>query len=122
LDSVGELASVYRLADIAFVGGSLVPVGGHNILEPAQYGVAVMTGPQTFNFREIINIFEQGGGVKIATAENLTETLLELLRDQAQRELLGQRAKDLFAQNTGATEKTLEELQRLLTAREAGTP
>jgi 3-deoxy-D-manno-octulosonic-acid transferase len=122
LDSVGELASIYRLADIAFVGGSLVPVGGHNILEPAQYGVAVMTGPQTFNFREIINIFEQGGGVKIVTAENLTEALLELMRDKAQRELLGQRAKELFAQNTGATEKTLEELQRLLTGREAGTP
>ncbi len=52
LDSVGELASIYAVADVAFVGGSLVPVGGHNILEPAQHGVAVMTGPHTNNFRE----------------------------------------------------------------------
>src|SRR5262249_19683995 len=63
LDSVGELASLYSAADVAFVGGSLLPgVGGHNILEPAQHGVPVVIGPNTANFREIVRIFENGSG------------------------------------------------------------
>src|SRR5579871_2735278 len=76
LDSVGELAAVYALAEIAFVGGSLVPTGGHNILEPAQYGSAILVGPHTFNFREIVNIFEQGGAVKTVTTETLPAQFL----------------------------------------------
>lgn len=114
LDSVGELASIYALADMAFVGGSLIPVGGHNILEPAQYGVAVMTGPHTFNFREIVRIFSEGGGMKLVTAENLTRDLLDLGRNPQERHRLGQRARDLFAQHAGATRKTREALQPLL--------
>src|SRR5205823_5241010 len=101
LDSVGELASVYALADIAFVGGSLVPIGGHNILEPAQYGVAVMTGPHTFNFREIVHIFEQGGGLKVVTPKQVSQELLHLIQNRQERELLGERAKDLFARKIG---------------------
>jgi len=70
LDSLGELASVYALADVAFVGGSLVPLGGHNILEPAQHGVAMLTGPHTFNFREIVRIFSQATELAEVEAEN----------------------------------------------------
>ena len=114
LDSVGELASIYALADIAFVGGSLVPVGGHNILEPAQYGVALTTGPHTFNFREIVRIFEDGGGMMLVTAENLSQELLNLAADQEKRRQLGQRAKKLFVRHAGATRKTREALQPLL--------
>lgn len=117
LDSVGELASIYELADIAFVGGSLVPVGGHNILEPAQYGVAIVVGPQTFNFREIVGIFEKGSAIRIATRENLTSQLAELLTDAAARRQLGQRAKEIFAQNAGATQRTLQALRPLLAQR-----
>ncbi len=117
LDSVGELAAVYALADVAFVGGSLVPVGGHNILEPAQHGVAVMTGPHTFNFRDIVRIFTDGGGLKVVTADTLTSELLSLLTDAQKRIQLGRRAKDLFAENTGATLRTLEALQPLMRAR-----
>src|SRR5260221_14054374 len=116
LDSVGELASVYALADVAFVGGSLVPLGGHNILEPAQHGVAVMTGPHTFNFREIIRIFAEGGALKITSAEDLPADLLTLLRNADDRKALGIRARELFLQNNGATEKTLRALQSLLAA------
>lgn len=119
LDSVGELASVYELANVAFVGGSLVPLGGHNILEPAQHGVPVLTGPNTFNFREIVSIFEQGGGLRVVTAENLGAVLIELLTSAQQRETLGRRARELFIQNTGATEKTVAALQPLLAGKTA---
>ena len=114
LDSVGELASVYALADIAFVGGSLVPVGGHNILEPAQFGAAIVVGPHTFNFREIVSIFQHGGAVRAATAEELANTLFELLTNSEERERLGRRAKELFAQHAGATGRTLQALRPLL--------
>jgi 3-deoxy-D-manno-octulosonic-acid transferase len=114
LDTVGELAAVYALADIAFVGGSLVPTGGHNILEPAQYGVAIVVGPHTFNFREIVSLFEQDSAVRVATAETLGPLLLELLNQPEERERLGHRAKDLFARHAGATRRTLEALAPLL--------
>jgi 3-deoxy-D-manno-octulosonic-acid transferase len=114
LDTVGELAAVYALADAAFVGGSLVPLGGHNILEPAQHGVPVLTGPHTFNFRDIVRIFEQGGGLKVVSAEDLGTAFVELLRNREERKRLGTRARELFLQNTGATQKTVMALQRLL--------
>lgn len=114
LDSVGELASVYALASIAFVGGSLVPVGGHNILEPAQYGAAIIVGPHTFNFREIVSIFQSGGAIRVTDAEQLADILLELLSSQKERKRLGQRAKELFAQYAGATQRTLQALRPLL--------
>src|ERR1051326_1373293 len=114
LDSVGELAAVYELADIAFVGGSLVPAGGHNILEPAQYGAAIVVGPHTFNFREIVSIFQNGGALRLVTAEALADVLLELLSNPEQRQRLGQRAKTLFAQHAGATQRTLHALSPLL--------
>jgi 3-deoxy-D-manno-octulosonic-acid transferase len=114
LDTVGELAAVYALADIAFVGGSLVPTGGHNILEPAQYGAAIVVGPHTFNFRKIVSLFEQGNAVRVATAETLGPLFLELLNQPDEREQLGHRAKDLFAHHAGATRRTLEALAPLL--------
>jgi len=114
LDSVGELASVYALADIAFVGGSLVPTGGHNILEPAQYGAAILVGPHTFNFREIVSIFQDGGALRVTDVEQLGATLLALLNNSEERKQLGLRAKALFAQHAGATGRTLHALHPLL--------
>jgi 3-deoxy-D-manno-octulosonic-acid transferase len=115
LDSLGELASVYALASLAFVGGSLLPgVGGHNVLEPAQHGVPILVGPDTANFREMVSIFEHGGGIKIVTAENLSSELLRLLADEEERRRLGERARQLFLENTGATARTLQALQSLL--------
>jgi 3-deoxy-D-manno-octulosonic-acid transferase len=115
LDSVGELAAVYALATIAFVGGSLAPgVGGHNILEPAQYGVPILTGPHTFNFRQIVNIFDQGGGITTVDPGNLAGEWLRLLGDPEQRGKLGQAARELFHQNSGATARTLQTLEPLL--------
>src|SRR5262249_14689061 len=115
LDSVGELASVYGLASVAFVGGSLLPgVGGHNILEPAQYAVPVMSGSNTANFREIVSIFESGGGITVVTAGSLSSELRRLLNDHQERARLGQRARELFLENTGATASTLQALEPLL--------
>jgi 3-deoxy-D-manno-octulosonic-acid transferase len=123
LDSVGELAAVYELADIAFVGGSMVPTGGHNILEPAQYGAAIMVGPHTFNFREIVSIFEQGsaeqgGAIKIVTAETLASGLLLLLSHPDECQRMGRMAKELFAKHAGATRRTLDALAPLLKRQE----
>jgi len=116
LDTIGELASAYSVGDVAFVGGSLVPLGGHNILEPAQHGVAIMTGPYTFNFREIIRIFVENEALKTVSSQSFSRELLALLQQEAapQRKLLGSRAKDLFTRYSGATQRTLEALQPLL--------
>jgi 3-deoxy-D-manno-octulosonic-acid transferase len=118
LDSVGELAAVYELADIAFVGGSLVPTGGHNILEPAQYGAAILVGPHTFNFREIVTIFELGGAVKSVTGETVGRQFLSLLNHPEERQRMGSLAKDLFAKHAGATGRTLDALAPLLQPQE----
>lgn len=116
-DSVGELASIYALADIAFVGGSLVPTGGHNILEPAQYGVAIVVGPHTFNFREIVSIFENGGALRVVDAAQLGATWLALLNNPEERKQLGLRARELFAQHAGATDRSVHALRPLLESR-----
>lgn len=114
LDTLGELASVYALADIAFVGGSLVPRGGHNILEPAHWGVATVVGPHTENFRDIIGIFRQADAVQIAGPEQLAEVLLELLQNEGTRRSLGERARRVVEQQMGATQRTLEALCELI--------
>jgi 3-deoxy-D-manno-octulosonic-acid transferase len=118
LDSVGELAAIYEVAGIAFVGGSLVSTGGHNILEPAQYGAAILVGPHTFNFREIVTLFEQAGAVKTVAAEALPAQFLSLLGKPEDRQRMGRVAKELFARHAGATRRTLEALEPLLRQRE----
>ncbi|HVP44215.1 MAG TPA: 3-deoxy-D-manno-octulosonic acid transferase [Terriglobales bacterium] len=119
LDTIGELAAVYTLASVAFVGGSLVPRGGHNILEPAQHGVPIVTGPHTENFRDIVNIFSRAGAVSVAAPEWLSAELLRLLDDSVVRRELGQRAADVFRSQSGATARTLEALETLLPAVES---
>lgn len=114
LDTLGELAAVYALADLAFVGGSLVPRGGHNILEPAQHGVAILVGPHTENFRDIVALFRQGDAVRVVQPAELVATLLSLLGDDAERHAMGRRAAEVVRAQTGATERTLEALAALL--------
>ncbi|MBV9146777.1 MAG: 3-deoxy-D-manno-octulosonic acid transferase [Acidobacteria bacterium] len=114
LDSIGELASVYSLAEVAFVGGSLVPRGGHNILEPAQFAKPIIIGPHYENFREIVRDFVSANAVCIAAAEVFTDTLLQLLRSPAAREALGTRAAAVVARGQGSTERTLHALLELL--------
>ena len=118
LDSIGELAGLYSLATVAFVGGSLVPSGGHNILEPAQYGVATLVGPYTENFRDIINIFRQANAVRVMAPDSFPAELAHLLEDRALREDLGHRAQGVFRSQSGATERTVSALVELLPAKE----
>jgi len=114
VDSIGELAALYALADVAFVGGSLVPRGGHNIIEPAQHGVAIVTGNHTENFRDIIALFQSRDAVRIVGLSELPLTLMHLLDNDAERLALGRRAKETIRSQMGATSRTLEALESLL--------
>ncbi len=116
LDSIGELASLYSLATIALVGGSLVPAGGHNILEPAQAGVPTLVGPHTENFRDIVQIFRQAEAVVVVIprSEQIAQCLLALLSDADTRAELGKRARQTFESQAGATARTADALLGLL--------
>ncbi len=120
LNSIGELASVYSLAAIAFVGGSLVPAGGHNPLEPAQFGVPIVMGPHYENFRAITEDLLDNQALRITTREELAETILHLLSDRAAAETMGVRALEVFDQQSGATARCIEALKLLLPAEGEG--
>ncbi len=117
LDTIGELAGTYALADVAFVGGSLVPKGGHNILEAALHGVAIVVGPHTENFRDIVALFQHADAVQVTDADSLASTFLRLLADDARRRDLGSRARELLRANAGATARTVAALEPLLSVR-----
>jgi 3-deoxy-D-manno-octulosonic-acid transferase len=114
VDSIGELAALYSLADVAFVGGSLVPRGGHNIIEPAQHGVAIVVGNHTENFREIVALFQSRDAVRVVGLSELPLTLMQLFADDSERRALGRRAQETLRSRTGATARTLEALKTLL--------
>ena len=114
VDSIGELAALYCLADVAFVGGSLVPRGGHNIIEPAQHGVAIIVGPHTENFRDIVALFQSHDAVRIVGLSELPLTLMHLLANDAERKVLGCRAGETMRSQMGATARTLAGLKTLL--------
>lgn len=122
VDSIGELASLYGLADVAFVGGSLVPRGGHSILEPAQHGVAIVVGNHTENFRDIVGLFQGRNAVRVVGPAELPLVFMELLADPDERSALGRRALETLESQKGATEVTLRSLTALLadSQREAG--
>ena len=114
LDTIGELAAIYGLADIAFVGGSLVPRGGHNIIEPARHGVAIIVGNHTENFRDIIWLFQTHNAVRIVGPAELPLVLMELISNESERLAMGRRALDTLHEQAGATTKTLAALEPLL--------
>jgi 3-deoxy-D-manno-octulosonic-acid transferase len=116
LDTIGELAALYALADIAFVGGSLVPRGGHNILEPAQRGVPIVVGQHTENFRDIVSLFRSRNAVRVAGPAELPLVFLELLANDhdEERRALGQRAAETMRSQVGATALTVSALEELL--------
>jgi 3-deoxy-D-manno-octulosonic-acid transferase len=118
LDTIGELASVYSLAAVAFVGGSLVPAGGHNPLEPAQFGVPIVTGLYDANFRAIFQDLRAHHAMRVTSREELAATLIELLLNPVEAEEMGARAREVFHQQAGATDRSLEALRALLAAEE----
>ncbi len=117
LDTIGELASVYSLAAVAFVGGSIVPAGGHNPLEPAQFAVPIVMGPHTANFRAITDDLLAHDAVRIATREELADALLTLLGDTPTATAMGQRARHVFEAQAGATARTLHAIAAVLRER-----
>ena len=115
LDTIGELATVYQLGTVVFVGGSLVPTGGHNVLEPAVFGRPVVFGPHMQNFAEIAAAFlANGAGVQVSDEGALEDQVLGLMTDPVRRARLGAAARALVEANRGAKEKTLAVLDGLL--------
>ena len=114
LDTIGELASVYSLAAVAFVGGSLVPAGGHNPLEPAQFGVPIVMGPHYANFRAITDDLLAHAALRIATREELPLALTSLLTNPTEEQAMGYRAHQVFHQQAGATARSIEALRGIL--------
>jgi 3-deoxy-D-manno-octulosonic-acid transferase len=114
LDSIGELASVYSIAAVAFVGGSLVPAGGHNPLEPAQFGVPIVMGPFYANFRAIAESLRARDAIRIVTKDRLARTVVDLLANREEAAAMGQRAKSIFVERAGATDRTLDAIRKLL--------
>ncbi|MDE2279044.1 MAG: lipid IV(A) 3-deoxy-D-manno-octulosonic acid transferase [Xanthomonadaceae bacterium] len=103
IDAMGQLMPFYAAAGLAFVGGSLVPIGGHNVLEPASLGTPVLVGPHTFNFEEITaSLIEQGGALRVPDSAALADAVLQLLCDDQRRRAMGQGAQQVFERERGA--------------------
>ena len=120
LDTVGELRAVYPLADIVFVGGSLIPHGGQSILEPAAAGKAIITGPHTHNFTDAVKVFLANQALiqlpesrDEIIVDNLFDAISDLLEDEDRRRELGRNALSVMTANRGATRNTIEQLSRL---------
>lgn len=118
LDTIGELRSFYSVCDIAFVGGSLVKVGGHNLLEPAAMKKPVIFSRYMYNFKEISEaLISSGGGVIVKDKEDLYDKIDNLLADQALARRIGLNAFKVIEANTGATKRTVELISRLIVDR-----
>ncbi len=114
-DTLGELLLMYGASDVAFVGGSLVPIGGHNMLEPAALGLPLITGPELFNFSETSAILQQAKGLFIVKNTNeLAKLVLKFFRDSELRAYTGKQAKEVVESNKGSLGKHLELVASLL--------
>lgn len=103
IDTMGELTLFIAASDFAFIGGSLVPTGGHNVLEGCAAGVAVVFGPHMFNFQEISNqVIERGAGIQILNSEELSEVVVKLVQDPVLRDQYGTQGKQFVEENRGA--------------------
>lgn len=114
LDSIGELASVYSLAEVAFVGGSLVAAGGHNPLEPAQFGVPVAMGESYENFRGIVEGLRTAKAIRIVGRGELRAGLAELFGNRAAALAMGERGREVFEREAGATARAVAAVTELL--------
>jgi 3-deoxy-D-manno-octulosonic-acid transferase len=117
LDTIGDLGSMYSLGTVAFVGGSVVQKGGHNPLEPAQFGVPVVMGESYENFKEIVGAMKDAGAIRIVKREEIGDALINLLMDREAAKALGERGRAVFEAQSGATARTVAGLMELLEAR-----
>jgi 3-deoxy-D-manno-octulosonic-acid transferase len=115
VDTLGELLMFYAASDVAFVGGSLVPVGGHNFLEPAALDLPVLSGPAVFNMQQVSQaFFDEGAALRVDSAGDLAQRIIELLQDPARRTAIGMRGANIIARNRGAVLKVMAMIQALL--------
>ena len=115
VDTVGELETLYAAVDLAFVGGSLVPVGGHNLLEPAALGIPVITGPHQSNGKDIAQLLLQAGGViEVADAAELAQTVRSLLADPERRLRIGAGGRQVVEANRGSVARLLKIIEPLV--------
>jgi len=132
LDTIGELPATYELAQIVFVGGSIVDKGGHNVLEPAASGVTVVTGAHTHNFQAIVELMHEAHAIVqlpplegCAAADEVAYAFGKLLENGEERAELGRRAKQLVTDNQGAADRTMQLVAPLISVKpqaSAGTP
>jgi 3-deoxy-D-manno-octulosonic-acid transferase len=121
LDSIGELAAAYAIADATFVGGSLVPAGGHNILEPAWFSRPPVFGPSMENFHEMAEQFLSArAGIQVSSGPQLGKVWVQLIEDDGTRQRMGRSARELSERNRGATARSLERIEAILM--DAGPP
>lgn len=115
IDSMGELMPFYAASDLAFVGGSLVPIGGHNVLEPAAMSRPVLVGPFTFNFEEItLTLIKEGAAERVNGKEDLGARTLRLLLDHGRRQHMGEQARHVFDSERGAVKRVMELIDQQL--------
>ena len=115
IDTLGELVRFLGAADVAFVAGSLDPIGGHNVLEPAALGVPVIVGPNTFNFAEVTDLMlERGGALRVPDAEGLASALQKMLGDSELRARMGQAARCMVEAERGAVARTLAIVEKVV--------
>jgi 3-deoxy-D-manno-octulosonic-acid transferase len=118
LDTMGELSRIYGIASVSFVGGSLVPEGGHNLLEPAGFGCPVLFGPYTDDFKNMAELLlEAGGGMRVRDAEQLSQAVRALLSDPEERVRLGAKAMRFVTSNRGALGRVMDEIAFFLSPR-----
>lgn len=117
VDTLGELMSFYAAADVAFVAGSLAPIGGHNLLEPAALGLPIIVGPHNFNAPDIAQLMlSSNAAIEVANEDELAEAVIALLSDESRRREMGARARSIVDSNRGALEATLQILRRAIRA------
>ena len=127
LDTIGELASVYRFAAVVFVGGSLVPRGGHNIIEPAAFEKPIIVGPHTENFRQIVTDFMDADAVVQIddsgeeVANRFSRELIRLLSDHERARSIGKRAGEILLKHQGATDRTIGMIKEIIKVRKRET-
>ncbi|MEE8329238.1 MAG: 3-deoxy-D-manno-octulosonic acid transferase [Thermodesulfovibrionia bacterium] len=114
LDTIGELSQVFSKAAVVFIGGSLVPVGGHNILEPAYWGKPIVFGPHMENFPVASEFLREDAALMLKDSKGITTAIKDLLKDNKKAEQMGQKAKAIIDSNTGAVEKALNLVRSFL--------
>ena len=115
VDTIGELSKIYSVADVVFLGGSLVPIGGHNLLEPAFLSKPIIIGQYTFKQQDMVEIFKKANAViQVENGEQLKGKLIELLSSPEKRKKLGEKARNVVLSHPGATKRSFEAIEKML--------